>query len=88
MTTMVGGNLEQLAVLETKFRAESAEVGQLRQRITATLASTLWTGPAADRFRAEWEGTFSRALTGLQQALDENAMAVASRREAIQAATF
>lgn len=88
MTTMVGGNLEELAALETKLRVESESVSQLSSRITATLASTTWTGPAADRFRAEWQSTFCRALTGLQQALVDNAAAVANRRQAIQAATY
>ena len=88
MTTMVGGNLEQLAVLETKLRAESEAVAQLTQRITASLANTTWTGPAADRFRADWQSNFCRALAGLQQALLENATAVANRRQAIQAATY
>ena len=88
MTAMVGGNLEQLAVLETKLRAESEAVAQLTQRITASLANTTWTGPAADRFRADWQSNFCRALAGLQQALVENAAGVANRRQAIQAATY
>ncbi|MFP5327335.1 MAG: WXG100 family type VII secretion target [Acidimicrobiia bacterium] len=88
MTTMVGGNLEELAALENKLRVESDAVAELANRITATLASTTWTGPAADRFRSEWQSSFCRALTGLQQALGENAAAVANRRQAIQAATY
>ena len=88
MTTMVGGNLEQLSALEAKLRAESESVGELTQRITASLANTTWTGPAADRFRADWQSNFRRALSGLEQALADNATAVASRRQAIQAATY
>ena len=88
MTTMVGGNLEQLSALEAKLRAESEAVGELTKRITAALANTMWSGPASDRFRADWQSNFCRALAGLQQSLNDNAVAVASRREAIQAATF
>ena len=88
MTTMVGGNLEQLSALEAKLRAESDAVAQLTHRISATLANTTWTGPASDRFRSDWQSNFCRALSGLQQALVENAAAVANRRQAIQAATY
>ena len=88
MTTMVGGNLEQLAALEAKLRSEAEAVGEVTHRITGTLANTTWTGPAAERFRAEWQSNFCRALAGLQQALTENAAAVAARREAIQHATY
>ena len=45
--TMVGGNLEQLRVLEQRFTADAEEVGDLQRRITATLNNTTWTGPAA-----------------------------------------
>jgi uncharacterized protein YukE len=88
MATMVGGNLEQLSALEAKLRAESDAVAQLTRRITATLANTTWTGPAADRFRNDWHSNFCKALANLEAALQENAAAVANRRQAIQAATY
>ena len=85
--TMVGGNLEQLQVLEHQFSADAQEVGDLQRRITATLGNTTWTGPAADRFRQEWNGSFVGALTRLQEALADNAAVVRSRTQAIQQAT-
>jgi len=85
--TMVGGNLEQLRVLEQRFTADAEEVGDLQRRITATLNNTTWTGPAADRFRSEWNGSFVGALARLQEALTENASVVRSRAQAIQQAT-
>ena len=87
MALMVGGNLEQLQVLEQHFTTESQAVADLQRRITSTLASTTWTGPAADRFRSEWSGSFVPALTRLQQALVENAAVVRSRKQAIEVAT-
>jgi len=87
MTMMVGGNLEQLQALEHNFTTEAQAVADLQRRITSTLANTTWTGPAADRFRSEWNGTFVPALGRLQQALVENSTVVRNRKQAIQVAT-
>src|SRR5256885_16090345 len=85
--TMVGGNLEQLQVLEHQFSADAQEVGDLQRRITATLGNTTWTGPAADRFRQERNGSFGGMLTRLQEALVDNPALVRSPTQALQQAT-
>lgn len=87
MTSMVGGSLEQMQALEHQFTVDGQQVGELQRRITAALSNTTWTGPAADRFRQEWNGTFVGALSRLQEALQENAGVVRNRRTAIQTAT-
>ena len=87
MPSMVGGDLEQLQVLEQQFRSDAQAVSDLRARISGLLAGTAWTGPAAEHFREEWNGTFAAALNHLSSALAENATVIASRRQAIFAAT-
>jgi hypothetical protein len=87
MASMVGGDLEQLQVLEQHLRADAATVGDLRSRIASVLASTVWTGPAAEHFREEWLGSFGPALGQLAEALTNSAAVVANRRQAIFAAT-
>ena len=87
MTAMVGGDLEQLQVLEQEFRADAQLVGDLRARISNVLAGTAWTGPAANQFREEWNGNFASALNHLSAALTDNAALIANRRQAIFAAT-
>ncbi|MDP9402056.1 MAG: hypothetical protein M3P85_01700 [Actinomycetota bacterium] len=84
---MVGGSLEQMQVLEQQFTTDAQTVGELQQRITSRVSNTTWTGPAAERFRSEWNATFVGALTRLQEALNENAAIVRNRRQAIQTAT-
>lgn len=86
--TMVGGNLEQMAGLQQAFQRDGQAVAELQQRITAALGNTVWTGPAAQRFRDEWSATFVPALVRLREALDENASLVRNRAEAIRTATF
>lgn len=85
--TMLGANPEQMRQLSSTFRSEAAHVAELRTRIGATLAATAWTGPAATRFREEWEGVFATALARLEAALQENAAVVDGRLEAITSAT-
>ena len=87
MTSMVGGDLEQLQTLERQFRIDAQAIGELRARISNLLAGTAWTGPAATQFREEWNGTFASALQQLSVALTDNAAVIASRRQAIYAAT-
>ena len=87
MTSMVGGDLEQLSVLEQQFRADAQAVAEVRARISTVLTATAWTGPAAQHFRDEWNGSFAPALQQLAAALSENAALVANRRQAIFAAT-
>ena len=87
MSNMVGGSLEQMQGLEQQLTTDAQTVGELQRRISSAVANTTWTGPAAERFRSEWNGTFVSALSRLQEALNENAMVVRNRRQAIQTAT-
>lgn len=82
-----GGDLAQLENLAAKFRHEGAAIEALEARITASLGSTAWTGPAARRFRERWDGEFVVALHRLREAMAENAAAVSRRRQAIETAT-
>lgn len=87
MASIVGGSLEQMQALEHQFVSDAQGIAEIQRRISAAVTNTTWTGPAADRFRGEWNGTFVSALTRLQEALHENAAVVRNRRQAIQTAT-
>ena len=87
MSNLVGASLEQMQGLENQLSVDAQAVGDLQRRITARVNTTTWTGPAAERFRTEWSSTYVGALTRLQEALQENATVVRSRRQAIEAAT-
>lgn len=86
-TTILGGDPQQMQQLAGRFRHEAQAVADLQARITAALGDTVWTGPAAERFRQEWDGTFRQALVRLQEALDQNARIVDDRLRAITEAT-
>lgn len=87
MSAILGGDPQQMHQLASTFRAEAGAVEQLTARIGASLGNTVWTGPAADRFRQEWETSFRQGLARLQQALEQNAAIVDGRLRAITEAT-
>src|ERR1043166_9298132 len=62
MTAMVGGDLEQLQVLEQEFRGDAQAVAHPRAGISSGRPGRAWTGPAANQFREEWNGNFAAAL--------------------------
>ncbi len=79
----IGGEVEQLVELKATFDRESQTVEELTRVIRSQLSSTVWEGPAAERFRSMWTGEFEVSLRKLQTALQEAGAEVARRREAL-----
>ena len=82
----IGGELEQLAQLKGTFDRESQTVEELTRVIRGQLQTTVWEGPAADRFRSMWSGEFEVSLRKLQQALVDAAAEVSRRQTALMQA--
>jgi WXG100 family type VII secretion target len=82
----IGGELEQLVTLKGVFDREAGTVDELTRAIRGQLASTTWEGPAADRFRQMWEAEFEPNLSKLRTALQDAALEVSRRREALMQA--
>ena len=83
---MQGADIMQMQQLEQRLRQESGAVNELMGRINSALTNTQWTGPAADRFKQEWNDQFVKALQTLSNALGQNADAVKGRWQAFEAA--
>lgn len=79
----IGGELEQLVELKAVFDREAQAVDELTRAVRSQLAGTSWEGPAADRFRQMWESEFEVSLGKLRGALQEAAVEVSRRREAL-----
>jgi WXG100 family type VII secretion target len=79
----IGGEIEQLAQLKTSFDRQAQAVDQVAATIRADLGNTVWEGPAAERFRAQWSSEFEPALRKLQAALSESGVEVSRRRDAL-----
>jgi uncharacterized protein YukE len=82
----IGGELEQLVQLRGVFDREAQAVDDLTRAVRSQLAGTSWEGPAADRFRQMWDGEFEVSLAKLRAALQEAAVEVGRRREALMQA--
>ena len=89
MANIFGADLSDLAALQGTFETKAGEVQALTGELSAKVdpAATAWQGPGADNFRAAWNGDFKPALTKLETALEEAAVAVGKYRENIEAAT-
>ena len=79
----IGGEVEQLAQLKSSFDRQTQAVEQVAATIRGDLANTVWEGPAAERFRAQWSSEYEPALRKLQAALNECGVEVARRRDAL-----
>lgn len=86
MTSTVGGDLNDLAQLAATLRDSGRQVTEIKAALDRVVGSTSWTGPAASRFRADWQ-QFAPTLTRLHDALAEGAGEVTRRRDAIDRAT-
>lgn len=77
--TVYGADVEQLRTLSQAL----GRVAELLQSTTGTisrsLATTTWTGPAADQFRTEWRSTSARQLTAAATALTNGSSALLKR---------
>lgn len=82
----IGATIEEMQSLQATFSRESANVEQLTSSISGQVGSTWWVGPAAERFKSQWEGEFKPMLAQLQQSLVECSSEVARRSQAISAA--
>lgn len=84
----IGADIGQLQALKATFDKEAEDVGRLMSALDRQIQqdNTWWIGPAADKFRNEWNGTFKPNLQKLQAALKEAGTEVENRRRAIETA--
>jgi uncharacterized protein YukE len=82
----IGATIEEMTTLQSTFSREAEDVTRLRSAITSQVGTTWWVGPAAERFKAQWDGEFAPMLDRLSQSLTECSQEVQRRSSAIQAA--
>ena len=85
----LGADVEQLDTLARRFEEECGAIESMIGRVAGQIGNTWWQGPDAERFKADWEGTFSAQLRQIGQALRDTGTAVqrqaTSQREASNA---
>jgi len=81
--TKLGGDIAQMEQLQGQLKQRSRDVQTLRSQLTNMIQGTWWEGPAATRFKNEWNGQYSQSLMKLEQLLDELGQEVQRRKEAL-----
>jgi uncharacterized protein YukE len=82
----IGATIEEMQQLQATFTRESGTVQQLTTVISGQVGNTWWVGPAAERFKSQWEGEFRPMLGRLEASLQECSAEVQRRSQAIQEA--
>jgi len=82
-SSQLGGDIDQMGQLQSQLRQRSGDVQQLRTSLTSMIQNTWWQGPAASRFKDEWNGQYSGSLQKLEQLLDELGQEVQRRKDAL-----
>lgn len=83
---MWGADPDQLDELGSTLRHQIDAVTTMMQAVQTCFASTAWTGPARDRFEADWNGSFRPALTRLTEAFDRTGQDCLARSQGLRAA--
>jgi WXG100 family type VII secretion target len=83
-----GGNVEEMHQMAKSYASNSRQLNgiitELNSRTTGS--DSIWTGPAAERFRSAWQearGSFEK----IRHALDEASTAINKHAQNIEAAT-
>ena len=83
-----GGNLEQMHVLAKSFLTNARQLHGITTDLDRRTKESdrIWTGPAADRFRAAWQEAHA-SFVKMHDALNEASQAIDRQAQNIEAAT-
>lgn len=84
---LLSGDTTQMTELSATFLRAASDVSTLVATLTGPVHATTWTGPAAERFRAQWDTEFAPTLHRLEEALTDNATVVTQRLTALEQAS-
>jgi WXG100 family type VII secretion target len=85
---MRGGNVEEMNDMARMFTSNAGKLDGIIKDLNSRTADSdrIWSGPAADRFRGDWQEARS-AFEKMRQSLQEASTAVSKHAQNIEAAT-
>ena len=83
MSGLIGGDVDQLNQLGDHLKLQQGDIDQIVSAVRSALASTLWQGPARDRFEGEWHASFEPALARMKEGFDAAGTECKSRAQAL-----
>ena len=84
MSGMYGADPDQLQALGTTLKRQMEAVSSVLSQVSGVLGTTLWQGPAHDRFASDWDGAFRDALNHLNQAFEAAGQDCTTRAEELR----
>lgn len=66
-----GLDVEQVRQLSSRLNSEAQSIQQILSTLTNQLNNTQWTGPDAEHFRSDWNGSHTAALKSVINALQD-----------------
>ncbi len=79
-------NPEELEGLGTTLKAQIGIVNKIISDVDGPLGSIVWTGPAKEAFRSEWDGNFKTALGKLNEAFEVAGQDCTTRAQGVRIA--
>ncbi|PQE00381.1 hypothetical protein CYL16_12230 [Mycobacterium sp. EPG1] len=80
---LIGADVDQLRLLSRTFDQSAERLEAMAVEVTSRLTSTAWSGPDADRYRAQWQGESLALVRSVAGAL-RSAVSVLERNAAEQ----
>lgn len=86
--TMRGGNVDEMRELARMFTSNAGTLDGIIRDLNGRMVDSdrIWSGPAAERFRSDWQEARS-AFEKMRQSLQEASTAVTKHAQNIEAAT-
>lgn len=75
----LGADVEQLDALSRRFRENAEQLRTMTRQLGSQVHAAWWQGADADRFRGDWDGTYSSQLEQVAARLEETSQSVASQ---------
>lgn len=67
----LGADVDQLDDLSTAFKNAAAQLGDIMNQIGGKVDGAWWQGGDADKFRADWQGSFRTQLQNVCTAFED-----------------
>lgn len=79
----LGGDVDAMERLQGQLKQKGSEIQRLQGELTNMVGNTWWEGPAAERFRNEWNGQYKGSLQKLEALLGDLGQEVQKRKDAL-----
>lgn len=75
----LGADVEQLDQMSRRFRENAEQLRAMTRQLGSQVHAAWWQGADADRFRGEWDSTYSSQLENVAVQLENTAQSVSQQ---------